>query len=58
MAKKVDWKDRAFQRCFGKPRPTGSVLMFGFTEDQLRKINRQLKALAKEGLTQSRWIFG
>ena len=62
MAKdKKNWKDEIFERAFGVPRKPIIVKMLGngyqFTDAQIKKIKRQLRQLAAQGITQREWLI-
>jgi hypothetical protein len=62
MAKdKRNWKDEIFERAFGVPRKPLIVSMIGngytFTDKQVKKIRRQLRRLAAQGVTQREWLI-
>ncbi len=56
-----NWKDEIFERAFGTPRKPLVVKMLGngyvFTDKQIRKIRRQLRQLAAQGVTQREWLI-
>jgi hypothetical protein len=61
MTTKRDWKDEIFERAFGKPRKPLIVSIVGngynFTDKQIKKIRRQLRQLAAQGVTQREWLL-
>jgi hypothetical protein len=56
-----NWKDEIFERAFGKPRKPAVVSIIGngfaFSEKQIKKIKRQLRQLAAQGVTQREWLL-